>query len=106
MTSAMPRLPPVAALIPFEAAARLGSMSAAGRELGISQPAISRHLAVLESDLGQALFLRTRRGLRLTAAGRELQAQVAPALDQIRQVAARLRPGGQQHVIRIAANFG
>ena len=100
------RLPPMTALIPFEAAARLGSMSAAARELGISQPAISRHLAGLEADLGQALFIRTRRGLQLTAAGRDFQGAVAPALEQIRQASGRLRPGFRHRTIRIAANFG
>jgi DNA-binding transcriptional LysR family regulator len=94
------------ALIPFEAAARLGSMSAAARELGISQPAISRHLAALEGDLGQVLFVRTRRGLRLTSAGLEYQAAVAPALGQIRDATQRLRPGGAARSLRLAANFG
>ena len=94
------------ALIPFEAAARLGSMSAAARELGISQPAISRHLAVLEKDLGQALFIRTRRGLRLTSAGLAYQAAVAPALGQIREATLRLRPRGAGRSLRLAANFG
>ena len=96
----------MAALIPFEAAARLGSMSAAARELGISQPAISRHLAALEGDLGQALFIRTRRGLRLTAAGLAYQAAVAPALGQIRDATLRLRPRGAGRSLRLAANFG
>jgi putative choline sulfate-utilization transcription factor len=100
------RLPPMTALVPFEAAARLGSMSAAARELGISQPAISRHLAGLEADLGQALFLRTRRGLQLTAAGRDFHGAVAPALEQIRQAGGRLRPRFRHRTIRIAANFG
>ena len=94
------------ALIPFEAAARLGSMSAAARELGISQPAISRHLAALESDLGQVLFIRTRRGLRLTPAGLAYQAAVAPALTQIRDATLRLRPRGAGRSLRLAANFG
>ncbi len=96
----------MAALIPFEAAARLGSMSAAARELGISQPAISRHLAALEQDLGQALFIRTRRGLRLTTAGLAYQAAVAPALGQIREATLRLRPRGAGRSLRLAANFG
>jgi LysR family transcriptional regulator, glycine cleavage system transcriptional activator len=96
----------MAALIPFEAAARLGSMSAAARELGISQPAISRHLAALEGDLGQVLFIRTRRGLRLTAAGQAYQAAVAPALGQIRDATLRLRPRGAGRSLRLAANFG
>src|SRR5215469_14847038 len=100
----MDKAPPLTALIPFEAAARLGSMSAAARELGISQPAISRHLAGLEADLGQALFTRTRRGLQLTASGLEYQAAIAPALDQIRRASAKLRPDGPERPVRIAAN--
>src|ERR1700744_2250038 len=106
MSDSTQRPPLMAALIPFEAAARLGSMSAAARELGISQPAISRHLAALESDLGQALFIRTRRGLRLTAAGLAYQAAVAPALGQIRDATTRLRPRGAGRRLRLAANFG
>jgi len=69
-------LPPMAALRPFEAAARLGSMSAAARELGVSQPAVSRMLAHLEAFLGQPLFNRTARGLTLTDAGLTLQRAV------------------------------
>jgi LysR family transcriptional regulator, glycine cleavage system transcriptional activator len=106
MSDLISRPPLMAGLIPFEAAARLGSMSAAARELGISQPAISRHLAALEGDLGQALFIRTRRGLRLTAAGLAYQAAVAPALGQIREATLRLRPRGAGRSLRLAANFG
>jgi DNA-binding transcriptional LysR family regulator len=77
MTDTLRHLPPHGALRPFEAAARLGSISAAARELGVTQPAISRHLSQLEADLRQPLFERTARGLRLTEAGRACQAAVA-----------------------------
>ncbi|HEX9448233.1 MAG TPA: LysR family transcriptional regulator, partial [Dongiaceae bacterium] len=99
-------LPPVSSLIPFEAAARLGSMSAAARELGISQPAISRHLQMLERDLGQVLFQRNRRGLVLTTAGRSYQLAVATGLDHISQVTQQLRAMSGDQIIRINANFG
>ncbi|MDY0885592.1 LysR substrate-binding domain-containing protein [Dongia soli] len=99
------RYPPIGCLIPFEAAARLGSMSAAARELGISQPAISRHLQLLEADLGQALFHRNRRGLSLTAAGRDYRDAVTLGLENIARATEILRAGGDQ-TIRIAANFG
>jgi DNA-binding transcriptional LysR family regulator len=100
------RFPPIGCLIPFEAAARLGSMSAAARELGISQPAISRHLQLLEADLGQALFQRNRRGLSLTAAGRDYRDAVSLGLDSIARATAILRAQGGDETIRIAANFG
>lgn len=100
------RYPPIGCLIPFEAAARLGSMSAAARELGISQPAISRHLQLLEADLGQALFQRNRRGLSLTAAGRDYRDAVTLGLESIARATAILRAQGGDQAIRIAANFG
>lgn len=99
-------LPPVTALAPFEAAARLGSMSAAARELGISQPAISRHLKTLERDLGQVLFQRNRRGLALTSAGRDYYQAVAAGFAQIVQATQQLRALSGDQIIRISANFG
>ena len=56
----------------FEAAARLGSMSAAGRELGIAQPAVTRQIRQLETSLDTALFDRQSNRVALTAAGRAL----------------------------------
>lgn len=81
-------------------------MSAAARELGISQPAVSRHLQVLEADLGQILFQRNRRGLALTAAGRDYRDAVAAGLDSIARGTASLRAQAGEQNIRIAANFG
>jgi DNA-binding transcriptional LysR family regulator len=51
---------------------RYGSLSAASRALGVSQPTLSRRLATLETSLGVSLFLRGPRGLTLTAAGERL----------------------------------
>lgn len=51
-------LPPLASLLPFEAAARLGSFSKAGDELHITQAAISRQIRGLEDNLGVKLFYR------------------------------------------------
>ncbi|MEO6603536.1 MAG: LysR family transcriptional regulator [Polyangiaceae bacterium] len=49
-----------------------GSVSAAGREAHLTQPAVSRSLKLLEGDIGEPLFDRQGRGLLLTAAGRAL----------------------------------
>jgi len=48
-----------------------GSVSAAARDLGIVQPALSRHIQRIEDEAGVQLFSRLPRGMELTAAGRE-----------------------------------
>lgn len=62
-------------LIPtFLAALDCGSLLAASRQLGSSQPTVGRQLAELESQLGTVLFERTGRGLRPTASAHALEA--------------------------------
>src|SRR5271169_1864149 len=57
----------------FLAVAREGSMRAAGRSLGLSQPTIARRLAAFEAGFGgPSLFDRLPEGLRLSAAGERL----------------------------------
>src|SRR3954451_3909242 len=53
----------------LRAVARAGSLSAAARELGYTQPAVSHHVARLEAEVGTALLTRLPRGIRLTDAG-------------------------------------
>ncbi|MBU6208164.1 MAG: LysR family transcriptional regulator, partial [Alphaproteobacteria bacterium] len=53
----------------FLAIARLGSLSAAARALGVRQSTMSRRLAVLEERSGARLLLRTPSGYVLTALG-------------------------------------
>lgn len=52
------------------AIAQWGSLSAASEQIGVSQPALSKYLAELESELGTDLFLRHKKKLYLTSAGR------------------------------------
>src|SRR5438132_5071098 len=57
----------------FLTVAREGSMRAAGRALGLSQPTIAHRLAAFEASFGgRSLFDRLPEGLRLTAAGEQL----------------------------------
>jgi molybdate transport repressor ModE-like protein len=53
----------------LQAVAREGSVSAAARTLGYTQPAVSHHIARLEDEVGTALMTRLGRGVRLTDAG-------------------------------------
>jgi LysR family transcriptional regulator, glycine cleavage system transcriptional activator len=97
----LPRLPALTALRAFEAAARLGSVTAAATELAVTQGAISRQIRLLEADLRQPLFRRLHRGLELTAAGQKLSASLTDAFGQIGYAVADLkRP---QDVVTIKA---
>ena len=57
----------------FRLVADARSMTSAARALGESTPTVSRRINDLERDLGTKLFLRSKRGVELTAAGKRLQ---------------------------------
>ncbi len=90
-------LPSAGNLIVFEAAGRLGSFTAAGRELGMSQAAVSYAVKGLEGQLGVPLFQRRHRRVQLTDAGERFFADVSLGLSHIRKSAEDLRAlaGGQ-----------
>src|SRR4029453_10434473 len=67
----------------FDAAARHLSFTRAARELSLTQSAVSREIKTLEEQLGQPLFNRVNRGLRLTDAGQGLYRAVDEALKLI-----------------------
>ena len=84
-------LPPLSSLLPFEAAARLQSITRAGDELGLTQAAVSRQIKALEDNLGIRLFERRNRAIYLTEAGQELGQAVSAAMETLANCAARLR---------------
>jgi LysR family pca operon transcriptional activator len=67
------------------AVAEHGSFVRAAEALSITQPAVSKTLAELEDIVGQSLFLRTRRGVELTAAGRLLLRYASRGLNVIEE---------------------
>ena len=85
-------IPPLQYLLGFEAAARLESFSKAAEELGISQSAVSHEMRLLEQRVGQPLFIRQGRSIRLTDAGRDYQRSVARSLEQLEAGFRRLEP--------------
>lgn len=56
----------------FHAVAKYGSLLAASRELGLTQPTVGRHIDLLEEALGLRLFTRGRDGMQLTKKGADL----------------------------------
>ena len=77
------RLERLQRLVVFEAAARTGGFSAAARELGITQPAVTRHVAALERSLDTSLFDRSANRAEVTDAGRLLAERIGAGLDLI-----------------------
>ncbi|MFI6090772.1 LysR family transcriptional regulator [Streptomyces sp. NPDC051218] len=65
----------------FAAVAAEGSLTGAAQRLFVSQPALTKQIRRLEDDLGVRLFARSRSGMALTDAGRELAARVPALLD-------------------------
>lgn len=82
--------PSLRALEVFAAAARTGGFTAAGRDLGITQSAVSRQIADLEGMLGIHLFTRRGARLALTPTGQRLSERVGRALDDARAAVAEV----------------
>jgi LysR family nitrogen assimilation transcriptional regulator len=80
----------------------LGSINRAAADLGLSQPALSRHIALLEHQLGARLFVRTRGGVVPTEAGQLLADRARPIL---RQFATLLEQVGERAAGRLTAGF-
>ncbi len=73
----------IAALRSLIAACETGSLSAAARRLGITQPAVSQQIAALEHSLGAALVVRGRNGVRTTEAGNVAVQYGVEVLDRL-----------------------
>lgn len=80
------RIPPVHALIAFEAAARLGGFAPAAEELCVTPSAVSHRIRQLENMVGEPLFERTSTGVRLTANGQRYLQGVREAFEKLLQL--------------------
>jgi LysR family transcriptional regulator, glycine cleavage system transcriptional activator len=79
----MRRLPPLAAIRAFEAAARTENFTAAAAEPGMTQAAVSYQVKSLEERLGSPLFVREKGRARLTPLGQRLLPPLSGAFDAI-----------------------
>jgi LysR family glycine cleavage system transcriptional activator len=76
-------IPPLPSLRAFEAAARLGSFTAAAQELNVTQSAVSQAVRQLEEHLGRKLFSRTAGSIHLTAEARQLASDLSTVLNNL-----------------------
>lgn len=71
------------AMATFTRVTELGSLSAAARDLQLSQPAVSQQITSLEQQLGVLLLYRTTRSVTLTEAGQRYYQQIKPVLAAV-----------------------
>jgi len=95
------RIPPLNPLKVFDVVARHQNLTTAAEELHVSQSAVSRQIAALESYLGVQLFTRERIGVRLTGLGALYASQIAPAFDTIAEATSLINQRYTDDVIRL-----
>ncbi len=98
-----PKPLPLTALRAFEAAARLGGFAAAALELGVSPGAVSAHVKTLEDTLRAPLFVRSAKGVELTALGARVLPEFTAAFDHLGQAVHLLHREATPQVVHIAA---
>lgn len=86
----------------FCVAARYESFRTAGEELFITASAVSHQIKTLEEELGQQLFERGSRELKLTETGKSLYEEVGPLIDQLNTAVARYKTGATSGSVRIS----
>lgn len=87
------RRPSLNALRAFEAVARLGSVTAAAEELGVSHGAVSHHVTATETLFGLPLLQRLPQGVRPTEHGAQLATKLTEAFTIIKAGLEALQPG-------------
>jgi LysR family glycine cleavage system transcriptional activator len=100
------KLPPLAMLRSFEAAARHVSFARAGQELAVTAAAISQQVRALEDHLGQPLFLRRPQGLSLTEAGLSYLTIVRDAFDRLGAGTEELFHGRAAEIVSVRVTAG
>jgi LysR family transcriptional regulator, glycine cleavage system transcriptional activator len=99
----MRRLPPLNALRAFEAAARLGSLTRAAAELGVTHGAVSRHIRAMEDYLGAPLFNRSGRGLLPTDRARDYLSEVSAGFDRLALATERMIEPATARILHVNA---
>lgn len=90
----------------FDAVGRLGSLTRAAQELGLSQPAVTYQIRRVEDQLGVQLFHRSQGGSRLSEPGEALFRAVHSGLERIDEAARDIRRKARAPAIRIFTDYG
>ncbi|SDE10778.1 LysR family transcriptional regulator [Ruegeria marina] len=98
-----PRPLPLNALRAFEAAARLEGFAAAAEEIGVTPGAISAHVKQLEQALGAPLFVRTARGVSLTALALKVLPDLTRGFDALAAASRTLQSDAAPQVVQVVA---
>ena len=96
-------MPPLKALLAFEAASRHGSFSRAAEELGVTPSAVSHHIQKLEDFLGAQVFSRHAGRATLTNAGRIYASEIERAFETIVGATRLVAPQSQRDHLFIAS---
>ena len=89
----------------FYVVAKEKNITKASKILNISQPAVTKHIKNLEYELGEELFIRTKKGVILNEYGRKIFLNVKNALNLIEDAENTLEDAKNKHrvTIRIGA---
>lgn len=92
----------------FLSVARHGSLSQAAENLYVGQPTLSAAIASMEKELGRKLFVRTRRGMKLTPLGEDILPLAERTVDDFYAMRrkAGTKVGEQSHLSVVSAGFG
>ncbi len=94
---------PLEAFRVFDAACRHMNFSRAGRELNITQAAVSRRIKLLEEELGAPLFTRKGKNLALTPSGERLSIRIRSTLEYLEESLEPFR-SARSEVVSLAAS--
>ena len=89
----------------FQSAARHLSFTAAARELGLTQSAVSQQVRALEGRLGVALFHRQARGIALTDDGRKLLPEITSGLSVLDNAVSAFDFGPREELVTVATSI-
>ncbi|MFS8145346.1 LysR substrate-binding domain-containing protein [Rhizobium sp. BR 249] len=97
-------LPSLTALATFEASARHGNFTLAAAELNVTTGAVSRQIKSMEQEIGAALFVRTGKGVMLTAPAEELYRALASGFSKASDVVNSIKQGNSARNVTIACS--
>lgn len=99
------RLPPLTALHYFNVVAKLGSFTAAAKQLCVTEGAVSRQMKLLAEFYAKPLFEKSGRGVALTQSGQLLATTTHSAFESISQVSEQLLADQTQLTINVTTSF-